>query len=167
MNSKLHLLDNTLKNLLVAYLLLLTVAVLVGLVFLKQSTNATVGGTIERWNGSESIKPIEPFDIPENYPKPINEMLLTTHNHLFGFALIFISVGIIFYFNSTIKGFWRSFLIIEPFISAVITFGSIWLMRFVSEYFVYLAIISAVIMYGSFFIMAGICIYELKIKNAE
>ncbi len=98
--------------------------------------------------------------------KPISEMLITTHNHILGFSFIFFITGMIFYFNSIISGFWKSFLLIEPTISIVITFGSIWLMRFVHEDFVYLTILSSVILYLSFFIMAGVSAYELKFKKS-
>ena len=41
-------------------------------------------------------------------------------------------------FNSLIKGFWKSFLIIEPFISIIITFGGFFIIRFVNTDFSYI-----------------------------
>ena len=165
MNIKLYQLNKSLKNLLTSFLTLLTMALCVGLVYLMQTNNSSAKGTIERWNGSIESSELTFSGMSENYAKPVSEMLLTTHNHLFGFALIFISIGMVFYFNSTIEGSLKNILLIEPFISAIITFGSIWLMRFVHSNFVYLAIISAVLMYGSYFIMYFVCFYELQIKK--
>lgn len=161
---KLHQLDNTLKKLLTAYVLVLTIGMGIGIVFLMKSTNASAEGTIERWNGSKESE--DQFFVQENYAKPIDEMLITTHNHIFGFAFIFISIGLIFYFNSTISGFWKSFLLVEPLVSTVVTFGSIWLMRFVSEKFVYLTVVSAILLYASYFVMFIICFYELNVKKS-
>ena len=164
MNIKLYQLDKLLKNFIIAFLTLLTIALIVGLLFLMESSNSSVKGTVDRWNGSEVSENTDSFAIAEEYPKQISEMLLTTHNHLFGFAFIFGSIGFIFYFNSIVTGFIKKFLLIEPFISAVVTFGSIWLMRFYNDLFVYLALLSAIVMYLSYFIMYFVCMYELKFK---
>jgi len=166
MSFKLFELDKTLKNFLVAILIVLTTGLVVGLIYLNYTTDYTPKGATQRFNGTNIDYGMDEIDIPENYPKPISEMLITTHNHILGFSFIFFITGLIFYFNSTINGFWKSFLLIEPTISIAITFGSIWLMRFVHEDFVYLTILSSVILYLSFFIMAGVSAYELKVKKA-
>jgi len=165
MNYILFELDKTLKNFLIAILFVLTSGLGVGLIYLYYTTDYTPKGTTERFNGTNIEQEMVDFDIPENYPKPISEMLITTHNHILGFSFIFFITGMIFYFNSIINGFWKSFLLIEPTISIVITFGSIWLMRFVHEDFVYITILSSAILYLSFFIMAGVSVYELKFKK--
>lgn len=133
---------------------------------MMESSKGSVEGTVERWNGSELSEETGSFAIAEEYPKPAAEMLITTHNHLFGFAFIFLSIGLVFYFNSTLTGAIKKFLLIEPFISAVITFGSIWLMRFYHDSFVYLTVLSAIFLYSSYFIMYFVCIYELNIKKS-
>ncbi len=165
MSYKLFELDKTLKNFLIAILFVLTTGLGAGLIYLNYTTDYTPKGTIERFNGTNIEQEMDDFDIPENYPKPISEMLITTHNHILGFSFIFFITGMIFYFNSIINGFWKAFLLIEPTISIVITFGSIWLMWYVHEDFVYLTILSSAILYLSFFIMAGVSVYELKFKK--
>ncbi len=165
MNYKLFEMDKTLKNFLIAILFVLTTGLGTGLIYLNYTTKYTPKGAAERFNGSNIEQGIDDFDFPDHYPKPISEMLITTHNHILGFSFIFFIAGLIFYFNSIINGFWKSFLLIEPTISIVITFASIWLMRFVHEYFVYLTILSSAILYLSFFIMAGVSAYELKFKK--
>jgi hypothetical protein len=165
MSNKLFELDKTLKNFLIAILFVLTTGLGTGLIYLNYTTNYSPKGATQRFNGTNIERGIDDFDIPDHYPKPISEMLITTHNHILGFSFIFFITGLIFYFNSIIKGFWKSFLLIEPTISIVITFGSIWLMRFVHEDFVYLTILSSILLYLSFFIMAGCSAYELKFKK--
>ena len=165
MSYKLFELDKTLKNFLIAILFVLTTGLGAGLIYLNYTTDYTPKGTIERFNGTNIEQEMDDFDIPENYPKPISEMLITTHNHILGFSFIFFITGMIFYFNSIINGFWKAFLLIEPTISIVITFGSIWLMRFVHEDLVYLTILSSAILYLSFFIMAVVSVYDLKFKK--
>jgi hypothetical protein len=125
----------------------------------------TSNGTVERYNGSK-VNP-DDFEIAEKYPKPISEMLLTTHNHVITFSLIFTAIGLIFYFNSIIGGFWKDFLILEPLISTIITFSSIWGIRYIHESFVYITIVSAVLMYISFYLMSVVLLYELGFKRNE
>lgn len=163
MNITIGLLDKTLKKFLTFYILLLLIGMIVGLVYLTQTTKASKSGTIEQIKGSE-VK--GEFDIQEKYPKAVPELLVSTHNHIFGMGFVFFTLGIIFYF-SRIKGFWKSFFLIEPLISTIVTFGSIWLIRFVNEGFVYLTIASAVLMYSSFFFMSIICLYELNSKKVQ
>jgi hypothetical protein len=164
MNIKLFELDSTLKNFLLAILFVLTCGVVIGLIYLNQTTNYSLDGATERFNGSEQVGGEDEFAIPENYPKPLQEMLLTTHNHIFGFTFLFFITGIIFYFNSVLTGFWKTFLLVEPILSVLVTFGSIWLMRYIDAGFVYLTIISSVLLYLSFFVMAAVSAYELIFK---
>ena len=167
MSSKLFEMDKILKNFLIAILFVLTTGLVTGLIYLNYTTDYTPKGTIQRYNGTDIEQEMDDFDIPENYPKPISEMLITTHNHILGFSFIFFITGLIFYFNSIINGFWKSFLLIEPPISIVITFSSIWLMRYLHEDFVYLTIFSSIILYLSFFFMASVSVYEMKFKRIK
>ncbi|MCH7724162.1 MAG: hypothetical protein IIC76_12650 [Bacteroidetes bacterium] len=167
MSSKLFEMDKILKNFLIAILFVLTTGLGTGLIYLNYTTDYTPKGTIQRYNGTDIEQEMDDFDIPENYPKPISEMLITTHNHILGFSFIFFITGLIFYFNSIINGFWKSFLLIEPPISIVITFSSIWLMRYLHEDFVYLTIFSSIILYLSFFFMASVSVYEMKFKRIK
>ncbi|MEG8945621.1 hypothetical protein [Rosettibacter firmus] len=161
MNISLRTLDKSLKLFLITYISVVTIGVSTGLVFLRHTTSFTPKGAIERFRGNIENSDNN-FDMVENYPKPISEMLITTHNHILGLAFIFFSIGLIFYFNSIVNLKWKLFLMIEPLISLIISFGSIWLMRFVSEYFVYITVISAILMYLSFYIMVVISLYDLK-----
>lgn len=164
MNIELSKLDKTFKNFITSYLIVLAIGVCVGLAFVNLTTNLSASGAVERFRGSE--EPVnENFEIKENYAKSVEEMLMTTHNHIIGFSFIFFTTGLIFYFNSTIKGFWKTFLLIEPFVSIILSFGSIWGIRFIDRGFVYVTVISAILMYVSFFVMVGISIYDLKFKR--
>jgi hypothetical protein len=162
MNIKLTELETGLKNFLFYYLITVTIGIIVGLVFLGTTADYSLGGTVENIRGSDTEGD---FDIPENYPKAEADLLITTHNHIMGFAFIILSVGIIFYFNATVTGFWKYLIMIEPLVSSLVTFGSIWLIRFVHPGFIWLTAASSVLLYLFLFIMIGICIYELKLKS--
>ncbi len=162
MSISLYKIDKTLKQFLTAYLLVVTVGLSIGLYFVNHTTSLTPDGAVERFRGSETG---DEFEIPENYPKPVSEMLVTTHNHILGFSFIFGSVGLIFYFNRRVKGILKKILLIEPFISIILSFGSLWLMRYFHHSFVYVTIISAILLYISFYIMIVISIYDMWKKE--
>lgn len=165
MNKKLFELDKNFKNLLLAFILCLTTGVFFGLAYLYHTTQYSTNVAVERYNGS-AINAEDEFDIPENYPKPISELLITTHNHIIAFSFIFILTGLIFYFNSIINGKLKTFLLIEPFVSTVISFSSLWAMRFIHPSFVFVTALSSTVLYLSFFIMVAVIVYELKYKKS-
>ncbi len=164
MQIKLINLDRTLRHFLAAFIFLLMIATLTGLAFIYQTTQFSKSGVTERYNGS-SIDETDELSIPENYPKPLSELLLNTHNHLFAFAFIFLCIGFIFYFNSIISGFWKYFLLVEPFLSVLLTFSGIWAMRFIHPHFVFVVFVAAFLTYGALFVMGAILFYELLFKN--
>ncbi|MCF8259385.1 MAG: hypothetical protein K9J12_01310 [Melioribacteraceae bacterium] len=161
---KLHQFDPTLKNFLFSLLFLLLVGISVGILFINQTTSFNAAGAKERFNGSEVA---DEFDIPEHYPKPYSEMLLTTHNHLFGFAFIIGIAGTIFYFNSIITGKLKKLLLYELPFSVLTTFGSIWLLKYVHPNFVYLTIVSSMLLYFSLFVVIFVSMFELKFKKSH
>ena len=129
---KLHQLPGVIKLLLMLTVLNLTVGVGIGLYYVSNTTHLSPEGTAEQFGGS-SVN--NNFDIPEKFPKPISELLTTTHNHIISMTFIFFIMGGIFYFNSIITGCWKSFFIAEPFFSILATFGGIWLIRFIHPSF--------------------------------
>jgi len=167
MKIKLYQLEKSLKLFIAVFVIVLSVGVIMGLTYLSQTTKYSPNKAIERFKGSQVNKNGDVLEIPDSYPKPISEMLITTHNHIIGFSLILFAVGFIFYFNSIISGSLKLFLMIEPLISTIITFGSIWGMRYLSEVFVYFAAISSILLYLSLFTMVVIILFELLFKKAE
>lgn len=167
MNIRLYQLEKPLKLFLSTFVIILSIGILTGLVYLSQTTSYTPKKAIERFNGSQQNLNDDVVDIPDAYPKPISEMLITTHNHIIGFSFIFFSIGIIFYFNSITNNFWKLFLMIEPLVSTVITFSSIWGMRYINTKFSYLAALSSLLIYLSFFTMATIILFELFFKKEK
>lgn len=162
MTIVLYKLEKTFRHFVASFILLMTISVSTGLVLVYQTTSYTDSGVVERYKGS--LITDDELDIPDQYPKSEFEMLLNTHNHLFGFSVIFLCIGSIFYFNSTITNGWKYFLLIEPFISVLITFSGLWLIRFLDPLFVYFVFAAAVISYLSYFFMTTIILYELLLK---
>ena len=102
-------------------------------------------------------------DIPEKYAKTLSGMLLTTHTHVISFSIIFFLLGILFSMTSMIQGPWRMVLLIEPFASFLLTFLSIWGLRYVSTFFSMTTIFFGILTYVSFYLISSIILYELLI----
>tara|TARA_Y100000994_G_scaffold243480_1_gene241903 strand:+ start:125 stop:640 length:516 start_codon:yes stop_codon:yes gene_type:complete len=170
MKNKIYLknLDSDIKYILIAFLATIGLGIFTGMAYLYYTTESTPVGVIEHYKGSNdaSYENWDEFlDKPPKTEKYLHDMLETTHAHVTSFAIISILLGIIFYFNSVIIGRLKLFLIIEPFISTIITFSSLWIMRYFHDGFVYLVIISAALLYPVWFIMISVSIYELMFKK--
>ena len=170
MKNKLHLkdLDQELKYILIAFLTTLALGILSGMIYLYYTTDSTPNGVIEHYKGSQDAyyENWDDFlDKPPKVEKYLHDMLETTHTHVISFAVISILLGLIFYFNSFIGGRFKLFIIIEPFVSTLITFTSLWIMRYLSDNFVYLVMISAGLLYPCWFIMIFVSFYELVFKK--
>ena len=161
-NIKLRDLDSTAKIFLSFFLFTMLIGIFIGLGYVYYTTDMNPEGTIEHYNGSEILND---EDIPEEFPKSLEGMILTTHAHVNSFALISLIIGLIFYFNSILSGKLKIFLMIEPFISIIITFLSLWLLRYVNPQFVYIVIISGTLMYLMWITMILISLYEIMFKK--
>ncbi len=127
------------------------------------SIGTSSAATVIHYAG-DAVNPDE-FDFAENLPKPLPEMFITTHNHLLGFAFIFAPLCLLFYFNSIITGLLKTLLLVEPFISVLITFLSIWGIRFLSPAFVIVTIIAGALTYIAYFLLTGTIAFELLFKK--
>ena len=155
-------LEKNIKYFLVAFLITITAGIFTGLSYIYYTTNIAADSISERYAGSVVE---EDYEIPENFPKSIENMIQTTHEHVNSFAIISFMIGMIFYFNSMINGKLKTFLMIEPFVSTIITFLSLWLIRFINTSFAYLVILSSTLMYLCWFVMIGVAMYELLLKK--
>ena len=147
-------LDSTAKIFLIFFLTTMLVGIFTGLGYIYYTTDMNTHGTIEHYNGSV----VKDGEIPEEFPKPLEGMILTTHAHVNSFALMSFAIGII-------SGKLKIFILIEPFISTIITFISLWLLRYVNDSFVYIVMISGILMYSFWIIMILISLYELCLKK--
>ena len=186
MRTKLNLLDKNLRMLLAAYTIVLGIGVLTGLIYVYLTTSMTPSGTIEQYKGTSPEQSVEQFegsiDIDDDFEfeedfeedfefeedkiaKSFLDLISHVHQHIIIFSFIFLSMGLIFMNNSIIRGRLKLFLIIEPFISIILTFGGFFILRYLAPGFVYVIIISSTLMYVCFYIMMAVSLYDLTIKN--
>lgn len=158
MENKLNQLSRNLKFLTVAYLIVLGIGVTTGLIYVAATTSMTPSGAIERYIGNDD-------DWEPKQPKEFIDLVSQAHQHIVMFSFIFLSIGFIFNRNSIIKGPMKLFLMIEPFISIIVTFGGFFILRYLAPNFVYIIIVSSSLMYICFYIMLYVSLYDLFKKN--
>jgi len=161
---QLHTLDQPLKKLIAVFMVVLTTGVLLGIAFIATNTQIEPEGLADHYRGSQVV---DEFDVPEKYPKSMSSMLLNTHSHILSFAMIFFVVGAIFSLSTTLSVKWKQFFMIEPLLATLVTFGSLWGLRYISPGFSYLIVVSGILMYSSYFFMAGIIFYEVVFKKGS
>ena len=147
-------LDTNLKKLLIYYLFTIGIGFSLGVLYVYLNSEFSNTGMIEQYIGNND-------EWEPKLPKTLKDLISHTHEHITMFSIIFLSIGLIFSYNSVIKGFWKSFLILEPFISIIITFGGFFVIRYITTTFSYVIIFSSFLMYICFYIMLFICLYEL------
>ena len=155
-------LNKKIRFFLSAFIIVLSMGVGVGIVYIFSTTGFNPAGTEEHFAGSDAGE----FEILEKYPKSFEGMLLTTHTHLVSFSIIFLILGVMFQFNSVITGVWKNVLIIEPLIATITTFGALWGLRYFHPVFSYVVILSGILMYLSFILMVSVLLYDLLIKKS-
>ena len=158
MENKLNQLSRSLKFLTVAYLIVLGIGVTTGLIYVAATTSMTPSGAIEQYIGNDD-------DWEPKHPKEFIDLVSQAHQHIVMFSFIFLSIGFIFNRNSIIKGPIKLFLMIEPFVSIIVTFGGFFILRYLTPSFVYIIIVSSSLMYICFYIMLYVSLYDLFKKN--
>lgn len=162
-NLYLKNLTKDIKFILISFLITLSAGILTGMIYVIKTTESKPTGIIEHYNGQNEFidEDISKWDEIPQTKKYLHDMLETTHTHVTSFAIISILIGAIFYLNSIINNKIKILLIIEPFISTLITFSSLWIMRYVNDSFAYLVMFSAMLLYPCWLIMIGVSLYEL------
>jgi len=153
-------LNKNLKKLLIYYLFTIGIGFSLGVLYVYLNSEFSNTGMVDKYVGNND-------EWEPKLPKTLKDLVSHTHEHITMFSIIFLSLGLIFSYNSVIKGFWKSFLILEPFISIIITFGGFFIIRYITTTFSYVIMISSLLMYICFYIMLFVCLYELIFLQKE
>jgi len=94
------------------------------------------------------------------FKKNEREILTVVHNHMVSLSVIFFLLGLILSTTSINKKL-KYFLMIEPFVSIVLTFGGIYLLWSGITWFKYIIIISGTFMTLSFLSASMLVVYQI------
>ena len=158
--DNIHAFPIVVKRFILLFVLTLTVGYFTGFKFIKKTTELSIEGIEQNYNGNE-------FD--ENADKMMfkmseGEILTTVHTHILSFSLIFFSLGLVLLtvpMNTALK----NFLLIEPFVSIILTFGGIWMLWKEVTWFKYIVMISGTLLTISFTMSAFLVMKAIFIKK--
>ncbi len=129
-----------------------------GLVFIHHTTGMTPPGVADQYRGTDSTAV---SDAAMKFPKPYAEMLNITHTHLLSMAAIFIVSGLALALCERPGPRWRQILVVEPFVALLVSFSSMWLMRYVDARFSWLLSLSSGLMALTFYVQSWFILREL------
>lgn len=145
-----------------ALALWLTIVQVVGystsLLFVYHTTRMTPPGVAAHYRGSDPTA----SDAAMQFPKTYQEMLTITHTHLLAMAAIFVFSGVALAFCERPSSRWRRLLIVEPFVALLVSFASMWLMRYVDPRFSWLLSLSSALMAITFYVQSFFVLREVR-----
>ena len=144
-------LSKPIKLFLFSFLIALSVGYFTGLNFVRQTDSVTPTGVSENYNGNEGNSGSETM----KFKKGKREMLTIIHTHILSLSFIFFMLGILVWGTDQSTNL-KLFLTVEPFMSVLLTFGSIYMLWLGYSIFSYVVIFSGTLMTLSY--VAGVCI---------
>lgn len=149
-------LPREIKMLIAAFCIVLSLGFFSGLMFVNETSSLNPSGIEENYLGNESDE--EPMMM--KFEKSEREMLSIIHSHILSMSVIFLLVGIILSLtkiNMTLK----LFLLIEPFVSVILTFGGLFFLWKKILWMKYIVMFSGILMTISFLISIMIILFQL------
>jgi hypothetical protein len=141
LNGLILTLPKEIKLLIGAFIIVLSIGFYTGLLFVGETSSANPNGIEEHYLGNE---PDEDADIMR-FKKSDQEMLTLVHNHILSMSIIFFLLGGIVSITKLNRKF-KLILIIEPFISVVLTFGGLYLLWTGMLWMKYIVMFSGILM---------------------
>ena len=127
--------------------------------FVGQTDSMTPNGMEENYLGNEELEDVEVL----KFRKSDREMLTILHTHILSLSFIFFMLGGLVALTSLPKKL-KTFLMVEPFVSIVLTFGGIFLMWKGISWMKYVVIVSGTVMTIAYVTAATAVLLQLR-KN--
>jgi len=141
LNGLIYTFPKELKLLIGVFIILLSLGFFTGLLFVGETSSANPNGIEEQYLGNEHDEEAEVM----KFKKSDQEMLTLVHNHILSMSIIFFLVGLILSTTQLNKKL-KLFLMIEPFVSVLLTFGGIFLLWKGTLWMTYIVMFSGVLM---------------------
>ena len=160
LNGLIQTLPKELKLLIGAFIIVLSIGFYTGLLFVGETSSVNPNGIEEQYLGNETDEDA----MVMKFKKGEKEMLTLFHNHTLSMSIIFFLVGLLLSITQLNKKL-KLFLIIEPFVSIIFTFGGIYLLWKGILWMKYVVMISGTLMSLTFTISIIIILSQLLVKR--
>ena len=161
LNGLIFTLPKEIKLLIGAFIMVLSIGFFTGLLFVGETSSANPNGIEEHYLGNEGDENAKVM----RFKKSEREMLTLVHNHVLSMSIIFFLLGLLVAITRLPIKF-KLFLIIEPFLSIIFTFGGLYLLWKNILWMKYLVMFSGVLMTLTFALSVSIILYQLSQKTS-
>ncbi len=162
LSGTIHILPKNIKVFIVLFLIALSFGFFTGFSFLHITTSLTPDGIENHYMGNEDDENAEEMI----FKKSEREILNIIHTHVLSISLIFLTLGSILTTTSVNKKL-KAFLLIEPFVSIVLTFGGIWILWKEILWFRYVIMLSGILLTASFIMIVCLILWQLIFVRGE
>jgi hypothetical protein len=156
LHGLIHQFPKEIKVVIIAFICVLSIGFYGGLSFVNTTTSMQVSGIETHYLGNEDDE--EAMDM--KFKKSEREILTVVHNHMLSLSVIFLLLSLILSTTSINKKL-KYFLMVEPFLSIVLTFGGIYFLWKGFTWVKYIIVISGVFMTLSFVSATLSIVYQL------
>lgn len=160
LNGLLQSFPKELKLLIAAFVVVLSVGFYIGLLFVGETSGVEPNGIEEQYLGNEADEDAKVM----KFKKSAREMLSIIHTHILSMSFIFFLLGIILITTRLNKKL-KIFLLIEPFVSVVMTFGGLYFLWLEYNWMRYIVMFSGILMTMTFVISTSIIFVQLCKKG--
>lgn len=165
LKGTLKTLPRALRMFVISFVIALNIGFFTGFSFVRVTTSLNAKGIEQNYLGNE-----EDEDAATMYfKKSEGEVLTLIHNHMLSLAVIFFILGVLLWMTD-VSGHLRSFLMYEPFVSLILTFGGIYVLWKGVVWFKYVIMLSGMAMVFSILLMSALviwnCLYSKRNKTS-
>lgn len=157
-----HGLDSRLKGLIFLFVITLSIGFYTGINFVRFTSSASPTGIEENYLGNEDN---EESDVMK-FKKSKHEMLNILHTHFLSMSLIFFILGMLVY-GTKLPARLKTFLLYEPLVSVILTFGGIYFLWKGVLWMSYLIMVSGFLMTISYTVSILAILYAVFSKRKD
>ncbi len=154
-----HKLPRYVKQFIAAFVIVLSVGYFSGIQFVRQTESDRPAGIEENYLGNEDLEDEGDIAVMK-FKKGEREMLTILHTHILSISFIFFLLGSLVAITS-LPGKWKAFLMIEPFVSIILTFGGIYLLWKGMLWMKWVVMISGIVMTLVYIVSACAVLFQL------
>jgi len=156
LNGLIQTFPKELKLLIGVFIIVLSIGFYTGLLFVGETSSANPDGIEEQYLGNETDEDA----MIMKFKKSETEMLSLVHSHILSMSIIFFLVGLLLSITKLNKKL-KLFLMIEPFLSVILTFGGLFLLWKGLLWMKYIVVFSGTLMTLSFTLSIIIILSQL------
>jgi len=160
LNGLIFTLPKEIKLLIGAFVIVLSIGFFTGLLFVGETSSVNPNGIEEQYLGNEDDENSKVM----RFKKSDKEMFTLVHNHILSMSIIFFLVGLLVSVTKLNKKF-KLFLIVEPFVSVILTFGGLYLLWKGALWMKYIVMLSGILMTLTFTLSVIIVLKQLLQKK--